>query len=56
MLYIKLLHSSIGRIKSHKFTLLGLGLKKIGQSVCLEDNCYTRGMINKVCYLLEVKE
>lgn len=56
MLHIKLLRSPIGRIKSHKSTLLGLKLRKIGQTVCYEDNPYVRGMINKVYYLLEVKE
>lgn len=56
MLYIKLLRSSIGRKKSHKATLLGLGLKKIGQVVCYKENPHIRGMINKIYYLLEVKE
>ena len=55
-LHIKLLRSPIGCIISHKFTLLGLGLKKIGQVVSYEDNPCVRGMINKVYYLLEVKE
>ena len=56
ILTIKLLRSSIGRLKSHKSTLLGLGLKKIGQIVILEDSPHVRGMINKIYYLLEVKE
>lgn len=56
MLHITLFRSSIGRLKSHKSTLLGLGLKKIGQVVCFEDSPHLRGMINKVYYLLKVKE
>ncbi|HFL8794962.1 MAG TPA: 50S ribosomal protein L30 [Candidatus Azosocius sp. HAIN] len=56
VLYITLLRSSIGRLKSHKSTLLGLGLKRIGQVVCFEDSPYIRGMINKIYYLLKIKE
>ena len=34
----------------------GLGLKKIRQTVVLDDTPCIRGMINKVSYLLSVEE
>ena len=55
-LSVKLVKSVIGRLPSHKATITGLGLKKINQVVVLEDTPSIRGMINKVSYLLEVKE
>lgn len=55
-LNVKLVRSIIGRKRSHKSTLLGLGLRKIGQTVVLKNDPCIIGMINKVNYLLEVKE
>jgi large subunit ribosomal protein L30 len=55
-LTIKLVKSMIGRLPAHKATLTGLGLKRLNQIVTLEDTPSVRGMINKVSYLLEVKE
>lgn len=52
---VKLVKSLIGRLKSHKATATGLGLKKINQTVELEDTACVRGMINKISYMLEVK-
>ena len=46
--------SSIGKHKSHRATLLGLGLKKINSQKTLEDTPCVRGMINKVSYMVEV--
>lgn len=51
---VKLIKSVSGRLKSHKACVKGLGLRKIGHSVTLEDTPSVRGMINKVNYLLEV--
>lgn len=51
---VKLIKSLIGRLKSHKATALGLGLKKINQQVEVEDTPSVRGMINKISYLLQV--
>ena len=53
---VKLVKSIIARLPDHKATINGLGLKKIHQTVVLEDTPSIRGMINKVAYLLEVKE
>ena len=55
-LTVKLVKSIIGRLPSHKATVNGLGLKRLNQVVTLEDTPSVRGMINKVSYLLEVKE
>ncbi|MCS5592481.1 MAG: 50S ribosomal protein L30 [Gammaproteobacteria bacterium] len=43
-----------GRLPSHRATVTGLGLKRINQTVVLEDTACVRGMINKVSYLLRV--
>lgn len=48
--------SAHGRIKAHKATVAGLGLRRIGHSVELEDTPAVRGMINKVSYLIRVEE
>jgi large subunit ribosomal protein L30 len=53
---VKLTKSIIGRLPAHRDTIRGLGLKRIHQTVVLEDTPSVRGMINKVSYLLEVKE
>jgi large subunit ribosomal protein L30 len=55
-LSVTLVKSVIGRLPSHKDTVRGLGLKRIRQTVTLEDTPSIRGMINKVSYLLDVKE
>jgi large subunit ribosomal protein L30 len=53
---LKLLKSIHGRLSSHKACVLGLGLKKINQTVIVEDTPCNRGMINQVFYLLKVEE
>ncbi len=47
--------SSIGRLPKHKATLTGLGLRRIGHTVELEDTPSVRGMINKVYYMVKVE-
>jgi len=47
--------SSAGRLKSHQACLSGLGLRRIGHSVEVEDTPSTRGMINKVNYMVKVE-
>ena len=54
-LSITLIKSPIGRLKNHKASIAGLGLRKIGQTVEVEDSPAVRGMINQVAYLLEVE-
>ena len=47
--------SSIGRLPKHKATLRGLGLRRIGHTVELEDTPSVRGMINQVQYMVKVE-
>ncbi len=53
---VTLKRSPIGRLPNHRKSVHGLGLRKIGQQVELEDTPSVRGMINKVSYMLEVSE
>lgn len=48
--------SLIGRRKDQKDTVYALGLKKIGDEVSHDQSPQILGMINKVKFLLEVKE
>ena len=45
-----------GRLKSHKACIAGLGLRRIGHTVEVQDTPAIRGMINKVNYMLRVEE
>lgn len=45
--------SVIGTIESHRACLRGLGLKRIGHTVEVEDTPSVRGMINTVNYLVK---
>ncbi|MFT5541174.1 MAG: large subunit ribosomal protein L30 [Glaciecola sp.] len=56
MIKVKQTKSSIGRLPKHKATLVGLGLRKIGQIRELEDTPSVRGMINRVQYMVEIVE
>ncbi|CAB9540740.1 LSU ribosomal protein L30p (L7e) [Bathymodiolus brooksi thiotrophic gill symbiont] len=53
---VKMVKSSIGRLKKHKACLHGLGLRKINHTVEVIDTVENRGMINKISYMLEVEE
>lgn len=55
-LEVTLKRSVIGGTDVQRRTVEALGLKKIRQSVVLEDTPATRGMINRVSHLLDVKE
>ena len=55
-LKVKLIKSKIAAKPSHKECVRGLGLRKIHQTVILQDNPCIRGMIDKVNYLLSVEE
>ena len=52
---VKLVKSSAGRLKKHRACIRGLGLRRIGHSVEVEDTPVVRGMINRVSYLLQVE-
>jgi large subunit ribosomal protein L30 len=47
--------SVIGRIESHRACIRGLGLRRMHQTVEVQDTPAIRGMINKVSYLLKVE-
>lgn len=49
------LRSVHGRLKAHKACVAGLGLRRIGHTVEVEDTPSVRGMINKVNYLVKVE-
>ncbi|MBP6699673.1 MAG: 50S ribosomal protein L30 [Halioglobus sp.] len=48
--------STYGRLKNHKACVTGLGLRRIGHTVEVEDTPSTRGMINSVNYLVRVED
>jgi large subunit ribosomal protein L30 len=50
---VTLVRSLIGTMRSHRATVRGLGLRRINHSVQVIDNPATRGMLNKVSYLLK---
>ncbi len=47
--------STAGRLQAHIASVKGLGLRRIGQTVEVEDTPSVRGMINKVSYLVKVE-
>ena len=51
---VTMTRSAIGRLPKHKETLRGLGLRRIGHTVELEDTPAVRGMINQVNYMVSV--
>lgn len=56
MIKVKLVRSFHGRIASHKACVSGLGLRRMHQTVEVEDTPCTRGMINTVYYMVKVVE
>jgi large subunit ribosomal protein L30 len=55
MLKVTLLKSTAGRLENHKACARGLGLRRIGHSVEVQDTAAVRGMINKISYMLKVE-
>ena len=53
---VALVRSVHGRLESHKACVRGLGLRRIHQVVEVEDTPATRGMVNKVSYMVRVLE
>jgi large subunit ribosomal protein L30 len=53
-LTVKLVRSVAGTRESHRATVRGLGLRKLGSTRVLEDTPAVRGMIDKVSYLVRV--
>ncbi len=53
---VTLMRSTNGRLESHKACVRGLGLRRVHHTVEVEDTPCTRGMINKVSYMVRVEE
>ena len=53
---VTLKKSIIGRTAQHRACVAGLGLKRIRHTVEVLDTPANRGMVNKVSYLLDIKE
>lgn len=53
---VTLTKSVNGRLETHKACVRGLGLRRIGHTVQVEDTASVRGMINKISYMLRVEE
>lgn len=52
---ITLMKSTIGRLKSHKACVRGLGLRKIHQTRVIDGTPENLGMVNTIRYLLKVE-
>lgn len=55
-LKVTLVKSLIGRLPDHRACVRGLGLRRLHQTVEVQDTPQNRGMVHKVDYLLEVEE
>lgn len=53
MMKVTLVKSPSGRLASHKACVAGLGLRRMHQTVEVEDTPCTRGMLNKVHYMVK---
>lgn len=56
MMKVTLVRSTNGRLASHKACVRGLGLRRMHHTVEVEDTPATRGMLNKVAYMVTVGE
>ena len=55
-LRIRYVRSGIGCPEKHKRVVRGLGLRKLHQVVVRPDSAAIRGMVAKVCHLVEIVE
>lgn len=53
---VTLTRSTNKRLATHKACVAGLGLRRIGHTVTLNDTAEIRGMINKVHYMVAVED
>lgn len=53
---IKLIKSTVGRVKRHRDCVRGLGLRRMQHEVTVADTPENRGMINKVADMLAIEE
>ena len=52
---VTLVQSAAGRTKRHRACVAGLGLRRIGHTVELDDTPAIRGMIDRVHYLVRIE-
>ena len=55
-LRVKYVKSGIGYSQRQKRTLRALGLKRLGDTIEVQDTDAVRGMLRRVGHLLEIKE
>ncbi len=53
---VRWVRSAIGYDRKQRATLMGLGLRRLNQTVELEDTPAVRGMIDKVIHLVVVED
>lgn len=53
---ITLKKSTSGRLAAHKACVSGLGLRRIHQTITVDDTPCNRGMINAVSYMLKIED
>jgi large subunit ribosomal protein L30 len=53
---VRQVRSAIGCDRRQRATLRGLGIRRLHQTVDLEDSPAVRGMIRKVVHLVELEE
>jgi large subunit ribosomal protein L30 len=55
-LRVTLVRSLHGRLAAHRACAQGLGLRRMHHTVVVEDSPCTRGMINKIAYMVKCEE
>ena len=53
---VTLVKSAAGRLKNHRASVRGLGLRRMHHTVEVIDTPENRGMINQVSYMLKVED
>ncbi len=56
MIRVTLFRSMHGRLADHKACVRGLGLRRMHQTVELEDTPAVRGMSRRVSYMVKIEE
>lgn len=53
---VTLIRSLHGRLKNHRACATGLGLRRMHQTITVNDTPENRGMINTISYMLNIEE
>lgn len=56
MMRVTLIRSSHGRLRKHQACVRGLGLRRLNHTVEVEDTPATRGMVNRVAFMVKVED